>query len=150
MTKTTPTHNDIIKSYLIETYTFSTNTKDWCVIDKANKRSLELQQLIKLLNKVFPNMNPTYVVTNWWAENIAMNTGKIYQFLSNYRLVQTSKGMVWATISKTGKEFNVDDLMKILPSHFKSEVINRIYEEWFDEQKYEETKKLMYGKSRHL
>lgn len=141
-------HSDLIKTYLIDSYQFSTDKSDWVVIDKFNLCSYYIQDLIKIINKVFPNMNSSEVVSFWWAENVAMNNSRILNFLSNYRLVQTTNGMIWGVVSRSGKEFKISDLMAILPSHFKETAIIKIYDDWFEEQKIEETKKLIYGKKR--
>lgn len=56
-------HSDLIKTYLIDSYQFSTDKSDWVVIDKFNLCSYYIQDLIKIINKVFPNMNSSEVVS---------------------------------------------------------------------------------------
>lgn len=134
----------LITEYLINSYQFSVNHDNWCVLDKSSKKRLILHGLIRDMNKVFPNMGVEEICTEWWNENLKTNTEKITNFLSGYKLVQTNKGLVWA-LRKGNKEFNLDDLVDMLPDHFNYHGIKKLFENWYEEEKIKATEKEMFG-----
>lgn len=125
--------DEIITEYLIDNYQFTTNIDGWCVFDKHLKKHIVFQRLINDLEKVFPNMGVAKVCSLWWAENITINTKKIYDFLNGYKLIQTNRPKVWA-VMKGNKEFELNDLTGILPEHFNPQGVKRVYDEWFEEE----------------
>jgi hypothetical protein len=140
--------NELIREYLIVTYALTTDDNNWCVLDKFDGKLLSLKQLRFKFERVFPNMDTSTLIIEWYRHNLEVNIDRINQFLSNYRLIESNRIFNWVAISRSGKEFKIEDLMRILPNHFKTSAIEPYYWEWFEIRKYEETEKAIYGKLR--
>ena len=140
-------YKEIINDYLITIYRFTSNADGWCVHHIHYDKDIILQRLISDMERIFPNMGATEVVTHWWALNIKTTADRIKWFMDKYHL-QLGNKMVkaWDIVDGGGREFNFKDLMNHLPEHHNEQGIMIIFDEWFDEKLLEANINLMQVK----
>ena len=135
---------ELIEDYIFNVYLFTSNPDGWCVKNKVTGRNIILQKLIKEIEQIFPNMESTKVVTNWWATNLTTTNQRVMWFMSPYRLILGNKiAKGWDIVDGGGKEFDLDKLIEHMPSHQNKNQIERLYREWFDDKLLEANVKLM-------
>ena len=136
-------YKELINEYLITIYRFSSNTDGWCVHHKYYNIDIILQRLISDIERIFPNMDATEVVNDWWKLNVKTTEDRIDTHLCTCRLIVGNRGQAWEVVDRTGKPFDDKAILKLVGSHHNPNTIKKYYEEWFDEQKYEATKRVM-------
>ena len=138
--------NQLIEDYIINLYLFSSNADGWCVYDKVTGRHIVLQKLIRDIERIFPNLGSTNIVTEWWATNINITNGKVQWFMSDYKLVLGTKTLkAWDVVDRGGKELEFNNLLNFMPSHHHNDQIQRLFDEWFDDKLLEANELLMKG-----
>ncbi len=138
---------ELIEDYIINVYLFSSNADGWCIHNKVTGRNIILQKLISEVERIFPNMGATNIVTKWWARNIVSTNERVKWFMSDYRLVLGNKMVkAWDIVNSGGKEFNFDDLLKYMPTHQHNEKIIELFDKWFDDKLLEANVKLFKGR----
>lgn len=138
------TDKELIEEYISLVYRFTSTLDVWIVKDKTNGNYFSFNRLTSIMERKYPNMDSTKFCTLWWDGNIQAITDKINGYLKSYKLVLGNKMLTaWDVVNNHGKELNFDDLIDLVPSHHEEEVIKRLYEEWFEEQRYIATSKEM-------
>lgn len=146
----------LIEDYLLMTFTFTSIGYDkttfskarveWRVLDKASTKTIGLQELIKHLRKVFPNMGSDKICTMWFAKNINITTNKIMGHMKKYILRSGSGTHHWVVTNRMGKKFLEEAILleiKAMISHHHSiDMIRVIYDEWFQDEKLRVNKKI--------
>ena len=137
--------NQLIEDYILNAYSFSSNADGWCVYNKLTGRNIVLQKLISELERIFPYMDSTNIVTKWWASNIVAINERVKWFMSDYRLVLGTKRVkAWDIVDGGGKELDLNDLLKLMPNHHNKQIIE-LFDEWFDDKLLEANAHLMKG-----
>lgn len=134
---------NIIEEYILLNYRFTINSDGWCVFDKQLGVLLTLRSFIKDMNKVFPNMCVDDHCNSWWDANISINTKKIDDYFSRLKLVQSYRWSEAWDVMDGNKRFKLSDLTDILPAHFNTLGIKKLYYSWYEEERYKETEKLI-------
>ena len=125
------TSKELIDDYILNMYLFSSNQDGWCVYDKVTGRHIVIQKLIKDVERIFPNLDSSKIVTKWWDTNITETNKRVQWFMSDYRLVLgNNPGKGWDVIGH-GKKFQIDELIKILPNHHNRNLIRKLFDDWF-------------------
>ena len=126
-------NKEIIEDYLINVYMFTSNIDGWCIRDRLYGRDLIIQRVINDVGRVFPNMDVSETVNNWWKCNIDLTTTRIHNFLFPYHLeLGTQMCTAWEIVAYGGKVFDFEDLINTIPEHHNRTAIMIVFDEWFD------------------
>jgi len=134
------TDKEIIESYILKNYTFTSDSSGWRIFDNLGECVLTLKVLIRYMERVFPNMNTIKIVSDWFQLNITTVTDKIRTHLCKYKLVLGGRRLAWDIINGFGKSLDKNELYELYPQHHKT-VIDYVYDQWFREMSEIETRK---------
>lgn len=129
------TDKELIEEYIDFAFNFTSNGVNFCVGDEINRHLISLNQLRNIMERMFPNMGSREVCTLWFQRNLMIMFGDGYNYLKTYKLVLgNNPSSAWDVINHEGKEFDFNEFQLLFPNHTK-DIIKKLYNDWFDEQR---------------